>query len=200
MGRKVIRKKITCSSPDCENSFLVSPYEKNTLYYFCSECRKKHSYNTLIIQAQHRLPIRQILIDSALFSSVNGMAAYLGVSFVTIYNLLKKYFNMTFQEFKRQYICKKDTCYSINVKRSSYSRHDYILRKIKNQSPQYCACMNVMEPDTIMTNAPLFVVQNILRGCPKLALNDGAFSISTVPFYFRISPLHFRISPVYPTS
>lgn len=153
---------VTCSTPGCTHEFPVSDRLQQP-YYFCRACRSKHSYYVLVAQAQHGYDIKQVILDAAgLFKTVSGMADYIGVSFVTIYNWLEKYFGMSFQEFKRVYICKSPKCYSLNIQGSTYSRYDYILKKIKKK--WYCACSNVLDKNQIMTNAPLSVVAEILRG------------------------------------
>lgn len=141
-----------------------------------------------VLKAQVELEktIKEIIIEASLFKTANGMADYVGVSFVTMYNWIEKYFNLSFQEFKRLYICKSTRCYMLNIKRSTYSRNDYILKKIKARS-NYCACVNALEPHHIMTNCPPKEVSKILRGCPKISkINDNLFSL--VPKFVNIFP------------
>ena len=186
-------KFLKCSTTFCNNTII----EKDDQYLdkdfiFCPECRKQHSLPVLKTQIEHEKPIKDIILDSKIFKTANGMAAYVGVSVVTMYNWIEKYFKLSFQEFRRQYICKSDNCYLLNIKRSSYSRNDYILKKIR--SKRYCACINSLEPDHIMTNCPPDKVSGILRGYPKIIkINDILFSLAPKPIhFFNIYPKHFK--------
>jgi hypothetical protein len=119
------------------------------------------------------------------------MADYIGVSFVTMYHWIKRYYGMTFQQFRRSHICKSDKCYLLNIKRSSYSRHDYILKKIRDK--RYCACINALERDHIMTNAPVGVISSILVGRPKISkISDNVFAVMPNPVRFP-----HKLFPVY---
>jgi hypothetical protein len=153
------------STPYCE-SIIQTPNEDKH-YNFCELCRSEHSYYVLTIQAQHGYPIKDVILDAAsLFKNVTGMADYVGVSFVTMYNWLRKYFNVSFGEFKRQYICKSSRCYSLDIRNSSYNRSDYILRKLKQK--YYCACSNIFEKGQIITNAPKEIANQIIKSAPPV--------------------------------
>lgn len=188
---------LKCSSPDCNNTFAISPRyaKRDTMYSFCKECRIRHSHKVLLIQAQHGFSIKEIILDAAsLFQSVSGIADYLAVSFVTVYNWLTKYFKLTFQEFKRRHICKSPNCYVLNVQSSTYSRYDYILNKLKKQ--WYCACSSVFDKNRIMTNAPISVVQAILRDGSRVEkINDEAFLVVPNPLKL-LQPASFGLTPV----
>ena len=174
-----MKKIVDCSTPGCNNKVWVKA--NNNDFAFCDKCREGHSVCVLKVQAEHEKNIKEVILDSRIFKTANGMADYVGVSFVTMYNWIEKYFEMTFQEFKRQYICKSTKCYLLNIERSSYSRNDYILKKIKTRS-NYCACVNALAPDHIMTNCPPEVVKGILRGAPKISkINDNIFALVPNP-------------------
>ena len=160
-------------------------------FNFCKSCRSAHSSHALIIQAKHGKSIAEIIEEAKIFASASRMADYIGVSFVTMYHWIRKYYGMTFQEFRRRHICKSDKCYLLNIRRSSYSRHDYILKKIRDK--RYCACINALEKDHIMTDAPIKVISSILVGCPRISrISDNTFTI--VP-----SPIRFphKLFPIY---
>lgn len=189
-----------CESPNCNN---IVQHEDGQGHYFCEPCRERCSYHTLLIQLAYNRPIEDIIMEAAeIFSqksSASNMAAYIGVSFVTMYNWLKRYFNMSFQEFRRVYICKSNNCYAINIKRSSYSRHDYVLKKIR--SKRFCACVNALDSNTLMTNAPLSLVQDIFRGKPKIVrIKDNHYSLVTQPVRLSevgVYPIYGRFDPVF---
>lgn len=191
------RKRIACETPGCTGEVMVPNDFKRTrgAYYYCRECRSQHSYSVLVIQTQHGYHLREILLDAAsLFSNVSGIAAYVGVSFVTVYNWLDKYFSMSFQEFKRVYICKSPKCYTLNIQGSTYSRYDYVLKKIKRQ--RYCACSSVLDKNQIMTNAPLSVIQEILRSGTKIErVTDASFMLVPQPVKL-LHPVKFGCAPV----
>lgn len=178
-----MRKKIECSTIGCSNKFLLTYSSTSELYEprFCEYCRKNNSQKALQIQYELEKDIKDILIEAAKdFRSASMISDYLGVSFVTIYNWITKYFGMGFQEFKRNYICRSQNCHIIDINKSSYSRSDYILKKIQKQ--RYCACINALEPGLIMTNAPPEVISNILRGSPKIEkISDDFFRIAPNP-------------------
>jgi hypothetical protein len=163
-------------------------------FVFCPKCREDHSLRVLKTQAEHEKSIKEVILDSRMFKSANGMADYVGVSFVTMYNWIQKYFGMTFQEFRRTYICKSSRCYLLNIGRSSYSRNDYILKKIRSKS-NYCACINALEPNHIMTDCPVDVISGILRGCPSIKkISDKLFSLAPTPYHLGIcKPFHFSV-------
>lgn len=190
------RKRLLCDTPNCTNNVPIFDDIKRIkgTYLFCRECRMKYSSYVLVIQAQHGYEIREILLDAAnLFSNVSGIAAYVGVSFVTVYNWLEKYFEMSFQEFKRMYICKSPKCYTLNIQGNTYSRYDYVLKKIKRQ--RYCACSSVLDKNQIMTNAPLSVIQEILRGGARLErITDASFILVPQPIKF-LHPLTIDCAP-----
>jgi len=183
-----------CDTPYC-NKLIPQGRLKRLIggYYFCMECRAAHSYRVLIAQADHQMPIREVLLDASVFGSAGDMAAYIGVSFVTVYHWITRYFGLTFQEFRRQYICKKasrNQCYLLDIERSSYSRHDYVLKKIR--SKRYCACINAVESNLIMTNAPLTVIQSIWRGSPRIQkISDDLFALVPSPIKF------LNLFPIY---
>ena len=192
-----MRRVLKCDSPNCNNEFVVPErsYSERGAYHFCKKCRSAHSYRVLVIQAQHGYEIREVILDAAtMFQSVSGIADYMSVSFVTVYNWLEKYFNMTFQEFKRQHICKSPHCYIIDIQGSAYSRYDYVLKKIKRQL--YCACSSVFDKNKIMTNAPLSVVQDILRGGTQMEkITDDSFMVVPEPVKV-VFPVHICVFPV----
>lgn len=170
---------LACDTPGCGREIPEKrPPERGSL--FCDRCRSQHSYRVLVTQVEHQKSIREVIIDSAMFKTAGGMADYIGVSFVTLYHWIKKYFECSFQEFKRVHICKARECYTLDIRRSSYSRHDYVLKKLRQK--RYCACINALETAHIMTNAPLAVVQAVLRGCPKIEkISDKSFAIVPDP-------------------
>lgn len=193
--------RVKCSTPYCENDCLVRKLEfDNQEYFFCKSCRRTHSKTALVTQVEHGKPLDQVILDSIIFRTANGMSDYLGVSFVTLYHWIGKYFGMTFQEFRRTYICESTNCYLLNIERSSYSRSDYVLRKIRSR--HYCACINALEPGHIMTKAPLYVVTNLLKNRPKLEkITDKSFVVGVVPFIFekKVKPFYYKnlVQPFY---
>jgi len=195
---KDARLKFPCDTPGCDNDVVVPKNytASTTSYVFCKHCRAKYSYRVLVTQVQHGYGIKEVLLDAAtLFTNVSGIAAYVGVSFVTVYNWLEKYFGMSFQEFKRLYICKSPNCYVLNIQGSAYSRYDYILKKIKRQ--RYCACSSVFDKNQIMTNAPLTVIQNILRSGTRVERIDDA-SFMLVPSPIKVlHPVRLGAHPVH---
>jgi hypothetical protein len=148
-------------------------------------------------QLEHGQPIKDLLLDAAYMKTANGMADYIGVTFVTIYHWIRRYFDCNFAEFKRIYICRKrgEHCYLLNIERSSYSRHDYVLKKIRSR--RHCACINALDSDLIMTNAPVQIVAQILRGGPKIAkVSDNVFALVPTPVYFDDprTPVYFDLA------
>jgi len=180
-----MREILDCTTPYCTNTVLIKEEDViNYDYVFCPECRKSHSLCALKVQVDHKKPIKEVILDAKLFKTANGMSDYVGVSFVTMYNWIFKYFNLTFQEFRRTFICNSTKCYTLNIERSSYSRNDYILKKIRNRS-KYCACLNALEPNHIMTNCPQEVVSSILRGFPNIReISDRVFALAPKPVHF----------------
>ena len=178
-------ESLPCHTPFCNNTILLDTEDfiiKD--YIFCPECKDAHSPYVLKAQVEHEKPIREIILDAKIFRTVNGMAAYAGVSFVTMYNWIKKYFGLSFQEFRRTYICNSSKCYLLNIKRSSYSRNDYILKKIRSRR-RYCACIAALAPDHIMTNCPPEEISIILRGYPKInRINDSLFALAPKSAHF----------------
>lgn len=188
-----------CDTPYCDNEFFVRELEfADREYIFCANCRETHSTTALITQVEHGKQVNQVILDSRMFKTANGMSAYIGVSFVTLYHWIGKYFNLTFQEFRRTYICESSNCYLLNIERSSYSRSDYLLRKIRSR--RYCACINALQPGHIMTKAPIAVVANLLKNKPRLdKLTDRIFMIAPVPVKLGpIKPYYNKIiNPFY---
>jgi len=187
-----MRELLDCKTPYCNNTVLLKEEDVISYdYVFCPKCRKEHSLCALKVQVDHGMTIKEVILDAKIFKTANGMSDYVGVSFVTMYNWIFKYFNLTFQEFRRKYICKSQKCYTLNIARSSYSRNDYILKKIRHRS-KYCACLNALEPNHIMTNCPQEVVSSILRGFPKIRkISDSVFALAPKPAHFmKTFPLH----------
>lgn len=186
-----MREIVTCATPYCDNLILLR--EPAVSYTFCPKCKVEHSLKILKIQVDHEKPIKEVILDARIFKSANGMADYVGVTFVTMYNWIRKYFKMSFQQFRRTYICKSASCYLLNISRSSYSRNDYILKKIRSRS-NYCACINSLEPDHVMTNCPPEMVAGILRGYPVIKkISDKLFSLAPRPIHYRnIKPINLN--------
>jgi hypothetical protein len=186
------RNLITCDTPGCGEEIHLDVVGISIgEYIFCQKCKKEHSHHVLAIQVKHGKLIREIIDEAKIFKSANHMADFIGISFVTMYHWLQKYYGMTFQQFKRTYICKSESCYLLNIQRSSYSRDDYILRKIRDR--RYCACINALEKDHIMTNAPLKILPFVLAGKPRIAeISDRVFTLIPTPVKFEHS-----VSPIY---
>lgn len=178
----------TCDTPYCPRLIPAARLKRATKegYHFCDRCRGEHSYRVLVAQTQHGMPIKELLLEASSFQSAGSMADYVGVSFVTVYHWILRYYNMSFQEFRRRYICKKSSrgqCYHLDLGRSTYSRNDYVVKKIK--AKRYCACLNALERNLIMTNAPLQVMQSVLRGKPRIEkISDDVFALVPDPIMF----------------
>jgi len=187
------KRLIKCDTPYCENTFFINTAKsRKRKYKFCRSCREEHSYHVLAIQVYHQKSMKDVILDARIFNTAVGMSDYVGVSFVTMYHWIRKYFNMTFQQFKREYICKSPRCYVLNLDRSPYSRKDYVLKKIKDRG--YCACINELEKDFVMTNAPPSVVSSVFMGDPDIKeVSDGIFHIMPIPIYFDnyVQPIYF---------
>lgn len=186
-----MKYQVKCKTPYCDAIVQVAVKPKYKEYVFCDKCKKEHSLAVLQVQADLKMPIKEALIEARIFRTANLMGDFLGVSFVTLYNWVRKYYGMSFQEFRRQYICRSAKCYLLNISRSSYSREDYVLRKIRGQ--RYCACINALEKNYIMTNAPVGVISQILRGSPRVVqVSDTVFSLAPQPLKIkRIFPIYF---------
>ncbi len=187
-----MKYQVKCKTPYCSALVTCAVKPRYKEYVFCDQCKKEHSLAVLQVQADLKMPIRDALLDAAkVFKSAANLGDFCGVSFVTIYSWVKKYFSQSFQEFRRQYICKSSRCYLLNLERSSYSRLDYALKKIRLQ--RYCACVNALEKNYIMTNAPVSVISQILRGSPRVVqISDSVFSLAPQPIKFsRVFPIYF---------
>jgi hypothetical protein len=186
-----VKYSVKCKTPYCSNIVLLGIKPKYKDYVFCDQCKREHSLSVLQVQADLKMPIREALLEARIFRTANLIGDFMGVSFVTIYNWVKKYYGMSFQEFRRTYICRSKKCYLLNIERSSYSRSDYALKKIRSQ--RYCACINALEKNFIMTNAPVSVVSQIFRGAPKIVkVSDSVFSLAPQPVNFlKVFPIYF---------
>lgn len=188
---------VLCDSPGCSNPLPDNGIKRGAKgYAFCAECKERHSYRVLLTQVYHEQPIKDVILAASGFKTAVGMGDYIGVSFVTIYHWIRRYFDCTFQEFRRTYICKKrgESCYLLDIARSSYSRHDYVLKKIR--AKRYCACINALDDNLIMTNAPVRIVQSLLRGMPHIdQISDDLFALVPTPVYFRgiKTPIYFDV-------
>ena len=191
-----MRSFVECDSPGCYNCFFINKARaENSRYVFCPSCRKQHSTHVLTVQAEHEKPIKEVLLEAKVFNSSHGMADYIGVSFVTIYHWIKKYFSMTFQEFRRHYICKSDSCYYVDITDAPYSRGDYILRKVKDH--RYCACINELKKKHMLTTAPIEVMQHILGGEVKIKtfLYEAPTKLYPISSGFNLTPIRFTKAP-----
>ncbi len=190
-----MRQLVECETPYCYNCFFVTDEKFSSKQHkgnklFCGDCSKEHSYHVLTVQADYEKSIKEIILEAKFFNTASGMADYIGVSFVTIYHWIKKYFGITFQEFKRDFICKSEKCYLVNIEKSPYSRGDYVLKKIRDE--RHCACINELGSNFMMTNAPLGIVSQIL----DREITDRKFlfrkSKKLLPIYMNNPP-----SPIY---
>lgn len=187
-----------CDTPYCSRLIPSARLKRATKegYHFCDRCRAEHSYRVLVAQTQHDMPIKELLLEASSFQSAGSMADYVGVSFVTVYHWILRYYSMSFQEFRRRYICKKSSrgqCYHLDLGRSTYSRNDYVVKKIK--AKRYCACLNALERNLIMTNAPLHIMQSVLRGKPRIEkISDDVFALVPDPIKFiHETPVYFDL-------
>jgi len=197
-----MRSFVECRTPYCSNCFFIVVEDEEDLnYVFCRECRKEHSSYVLNTQVDHEKPIKDIIMDARLFNSANNMADYIGVSFVTVYHWIKKYFGVSFQEFRRDYICRSERCYLVNIKGAPYSRPDYILKKVKDK--RYCACINELGKDYMMTNAPIKLVSKILNKTiyNKTILYKKSEKVDPIyfwkPIYFEGVLYKIDVKPIY---
>lgn len=188
---------VLCDSPRCSYPLQDNGIKRGAKgYAFCEKCKEMHSYRVLLTQVYHEEPIEDVIRAASKFKTAVGMGDYIGVSFVTIYHWIRRYFDCTFQEFRRTHICSKrgESCYLLDISRSSYSRHDYVLKKIR--AKRYCACINALDDDLIMTNAPVRVVESLLRGKPRIdQISDDLFALVPTPVYFPLikTPVYFDI-------
>lgn len=187
-----------CDTPYCRRLIPAPRLKRATKegFHFCERCRNEHSFRVLIAQAQHGMPIKELLLEASSFQTAGSMADYVGVSFVTVYHWILRYFAMSFQEFRRRHICKKSSrgqCYHLDLGRSPYTRNDYVVKKIK--SKRFCACLNALEQHLIMTNAPLSVMQSVLRGRPRIErISDDVFALVPDPIRFlTMQPIYFDL-------
>jgi hypothetical protein len=179
-------KSVECASFNCENQISYdlgddkTPLNSN-VFKFCEECRSKHSITVLELQNEHENDIRSIILEaSKVYSTCSKISDYLGVSFVTIYNWIRIYFNMSFSEFKREHICKSKGCHLVDISRCSYSRLDYVLKKVQQEG--YCSCINALDSGMVMTKAPPSVIEGLLRGFPKIErIHDNVFRVAPNP-------------------
>lgn len=149
----------------------------------------------LRLQQEHGMTIQELILEAKFFKTVQWMGDYIGVSFVTVYHWIEKYFNMTFQEFKRKYICKCDKCYLLDISISPYSRNDYILNKIRNR--RFCACFDNRYPNYVMTKMPLNQVLALFKQEPRVdMIREGVYAIVPDPVHFNrtVNPVRFADS------
>lgn len=177
----------TCSSPFCNN-----PVSGLSSVDFCDACKEEHSPAVLRVQVEHGKLIRDVLFDAKIFRSAQGMADYIGISFVSLYNWVEKYFGITYQEFKRRYICRSTKCYRLDIRRSNYKRSDYILKKLRGVGR--CACVNVPQSNVIMTNASKSEIIQIFKGSPEVKeVETGLFMLAPLAIHCRkTDPLHIK--------
>ncbi len=181
---------IPCDTPWCDFLVAEPPLDgqgsRRGVHNFCKVCTDQHSSRVLIAQVEHGKDIRSIILDASIFKTAGGMGGYMGVSFVTTYNWIRRYFGLSFQEFRRKYICgtaKSSRCYLLDIGRVSYTRNDHVIKKIRSR--RYCACVIAMERNLIMTDTPLQVLQGILKGSPKIVkVSDDRFALVPDPLYF----------------
>lgn len=144
-----------CKSPGCSNSV-----KRVASTNYCNECRKEHSSYVLDLQVEHGKPIKEIILDARIFQNAQCMADYIGISFVSLYGWIEKYFGMNFTEFKREYICRSRYCKNINLEGSSL-KLDYAAQRLRSR--MYCVCVNSKEPNKIMTNAPSKTISELFE-------------------------------------
>jgi len=175
-----------CSTPYCENIVKYSSTSGDLI--FCDQCKAEHSSVALRIQVDHGKTIKEVLFDAKLFKTAQGMADYIGITPVSLYNWIEKYFGISYQEFKRRYICRSNKCYLLDIRRSSYRRSDYILKKLR--SIGRCACANMPQSNVIMTNATKEEIKRVFKGSPAVKLNDSGI--------LMLAPLSIHVKTVLP--
>lgn len=138
---------LKCKSKYCSNQITVQIGNRRKTAYYCSDCKTEHEIKVLELQYYHKSLIRDLILYTAKlfnFRSVSHIADYLETHSLYIKFWIKKYFGMTFDEFRQVYHCKTNNCIkldSINVKNKYY-----LVNKIKNKD--ICACLN--KSDMIM--------------------------------------------------
>ena len=192
----MIRLLNNCKSPGCGNSFFADGDANYVQASFCPDCRDAHSAQVLKTQIEHSMPIRELLLDAKVFRTATGMSDYFGVSFVTVYHWIRRYFGMTFQEFRREYICKTKGCYAVDISGSKYNRVEYLLKKIKDN--RHCACLSEAGKQYVLTNTPLDKLRKILKVEPKIC-DLHAKTVKPEPMYYlKIEPIYFLNDTIQP--
>lgn len=184
-------KLVKCSSPNCDVSFFVKHFKEDT-NYFCKKCRRLHSLPVLEKQAEHDTPIKQLILDSRIMNNASGMADYIGISFVSMYNWIQKYFGMTFQEFRCEYICKTPSCYKVKLENFNVIEQEELLNKLKALG--YCVCSNSLEKGTITTKAPPSIIARLLKERKKRKpIQDKTITYGKFPTYLKsVQPTYFN--------
>jgi len=167
------RYRVKCDNPFCTNFFFADKaLFRDPNLKFCRECKEGHSYQALSLQVKHKKPIKQVLIDATkLFHSAVNIADYLGISFPTFYRWLGVYFDMDFQSWKRQYICRAQRCCVLDISSMPIVYRYHVTETIKKN--RACACFVAMgDQSLLVTSARPEKLRDIFRNAPEM-VSDG---------------------------
>lgn len=156
---------LKCRTPWCNNQ--VSSYldSQNKKKKYCADCIKEHDITVLELQTYHSKPIKELVMSTAQmfnFKSMSAIADYFESQIPIVRYIIKKYYGLEWDDFKRVNYCKVETCEKVDV--SHIKNKYYLSDKIKNK--KVCNCLN---KDGISLNILLKndndieVVEKILR-------------------------------------
>ena len=141
----LIYKAVKCFSPYCQNR-VMRRVDSTKSNFFCKDCKKQYPLGILRLQVLYNLPIKNILIDVSRtykFESVCNVASVLGVDRKVFQKWLKDIFELSWSEFRKEFVCQSTSCYL--VKCSSlfsfrYKNKYYLVQKLKKEF-NICSCL-----------------------------------------------------------
>lgn len=134
--------KITkCRTPWCSNQISAYLDSSNKKKKYCVDCLKDHDITVLELQAYHNKPIKELLISTAQmfnYKSMSVIADYFQSQIPIVRYIIKKYYGLEWDDFKRINYCKVESCEKVDV--SHIKNKYYLSDKIKNK--KVCNCLN----------------------------------------------------------
>jgi len=154
-----------CSTPWCTNQVSSYTDSRNRKKKYCADCLIEHDTTVLELQTQHNRPIKELIILTAQmfnYKSMSAIADYFESQIPIIRYMIKKYYGLEWDDFKRINYCKVEVCEKVDV--SHVKNKYYLSDKIKSKKVCNCLSKDGISLNILIKNDnDIAVVEKILR-------------------------------------
>ena len=150
-----------CRTPWCTNQLSIKVGNVNRKLLYCDDCKSQHEKQVLELQHLHAKPIKEILLEEATlfnFKSISILSDALESDINSTRLWIKKYFSVSWDEFRRIYKCKDAKCIRYDM---TNIKNKYYLRQ-QISSEYICSCLT--KDDALLVKPKNNTSHNFIEG------------------------------------